>query len=205
MNQYCETFKVVDKNFFENLPEHLKTVWDDALKSDNVVIGRECDFISPELYQRFVEGMTCGQKDPWGIPNVCFSIAEPDDERWSKWKQQRMERGFDDTELWNLDVTMARFILPRLKVYKESTFTVPGTIIYEVGGEGAMMNNDPELNDKAEKKWMEILDDIIWSLENYEKEPEYNDDTWLDEYKKWDEKVHKGLELLGKYFSCIND
>ena len=31
-----------------------------------------------------------------------------------KYKIQRKERGFDSTELWNLDTTLLRFLLPRL-------------------------------------------------------------------------------------------
>ena len=57
-----------------------------------------------------------------GIPNVCFSLADEiteNDELKEKYKQQRIERGFDDSELWNLDYTIASFVLPRLKRLKE--------------------------------------------------------------------------------------
>lgn len=43
------------------------------------------------------------------------------DERQAKWATQRVERGFDDAELWNLDITFAKFVLPRLKAYKVAT------------------------------------------------------------------------------------
>lgn len=42
----------------------------------------------------------------------------PDDERQILWAWQREFRGFDDTELWNLDNTITRFILPRLKAFR---------------------------------------------------------------------------------------
>jgi len=32
---------------------------------------------------------------------------------------QRLTRGWDDSETWSLDVTIAEFILPRLKRYKQ--------------------------------------------------------------------------------------
>lgn len=54
-----------------------------------------------------------------GIPNVCFSLTEKDDKREKEFSEQRMERGFDDSETWALDYTIARFILPRLKRYDE--------------------------------------------------------------------------------------
>jgi hypothetical protein len=52
-----------------------------------------------------------------------FSIAEevyPDEpEKLEKYKKQRDERGFDDTETWHLDKTLALFLIPRLKRFIE--------------------------------------------------------------------------------------
>ena len=59
------------------------------------------------------------QKDPYGIKNVCFSRIEQDDKRWDVYKKQRCERGFDNSELWSLDTTIAQFVLPRLKKFRE--------------------------------------------------------------------------------------
>ena len=42
-----------------------------------------------------------------------------------KYKRQRKERGFDSTELWNLDTTLLRFLLPRLKAFEEETIGTP--------------------------------------------------------------------------------
>lgn len=50
-----------------------------------------------------------------GVPNVCFSLTDKDDEREKLFSEQRMEMGFDDSELWSLDLSIARFIIPRLK------------------------------------------------------------------------------------------
>lgn len=36
-----------------------------------------------------------------------------------KWQLERNVRGFDTTELWNLDATIAEFVLPRLIAFKE--------------------------------------------------------------------------------------
>ena len=44
--------------------------------------------------------------------------TEPDP-REPEWKRQREERGFDDRELWSLDVTLAKFLVPRLKAFRE--------------------------------------------------------------------------------------
>jgi hypothetical protein len=53
------------------------------------------------------------------IPNVCFSLSSKDDPREEKFRIQRMERGFDDTETWSLRDTIGNFIIPRLKRYGE--------------------------------------------------------------------------------------
>jgi hypothetical protein len=53
------------------------------------------------------------------IPNVCFSLTEKYDERQGKFRKKRLERGFDDSETWSLDYTVASFIIPRLERYQE--------------------------------------------------------------------------------------
>lgn len=54
-----------------------------------------------------------------GIPNICFSLTNIEDGREKEYKKQRIKRGFDDSELWSLDCTIADFILPRLKEFKK--------------------------------------------------------------------------------------
>lgn len=60
-------------------------------------------------------------KDPkkLGIPNICFSLTKDDDQREENFKQQRLERGFDDSETWSLCDTIANFTIPRLEAYLE--------------------------------------------------------------------------------------
>ena len=69
--------------------------------------------------------------DPRGIKNVNFSLGKETDEREPEWKAQRLTRGFDDTEMWSLDCTIAEFIAPRLKVFLEKAKQIgdhPGNI-----------------------------------------------------------------------------
>lgn len=56
-------------------------------------------------------------KDPkhLGIPNINFSLTKKKDEREKKFLKQRLERGFDDSETWSLDCTIASFLIPRLE------------------------------------------------------------------------------------------
>ena len=55
-----------------------------------------------------------------GVPNICFSLTDKDDKREKKFRKQRIERGFDNSETWSLRDTIANFIIPRLEVYEES-------------------------------------------------------------------------------------
>lgn len=55
------------------------------------------------------------------IPNLCFSLTSEEDDREMQFAEQRMERGFDDSETWSLYTTIAKFIIPRLKRYIELT------------------------------------------------------------------------------------
>jgi hypothetical protein len=56
--------------------------------------------------------------DPKNYYGLVLNLPE-DDKRLETFREQRAERGFDDTETWSLDVTIARFIAPRLDRYLE--------------------------------------------------------------------------------------
>lgn len=53
------------------------------------------------------------------IPNICFSLADPNDTREPELARQRITRGFDDSETWGLSDTIANFIIPRLERFIE--------------------------------------------------------------------------------------
>lgn len=71
--------------------------------------------------------------------------ADPSDYRF---KEQRKLRGFDDSELWDLYRTIAKFVLPRLKRFIECTGAYPSQ----------------EYNSLDEYK--KDLNEIVWYLEN---------------------------------------
>ena len=91
--------------------------------------------------------------------------------------KQREERGWDDTELWNLDHTIARFVYPRLKRFIElEPKSYPTDFTYE--------------------EWIETLKKMLYSFECI-----VNDSINREEYNK----VQEGFELFGKYFQTIWD
>lgn len=117
--------------------------------------------------------------DPRGIKNVNFTLGDENDEREPKWKAQRLTRGFDDTEMWSLDCTIAKFIAPRLKVFKEQAEQIedhPGQITFQ--------------------EWKGILEQMIEGFEIYP-----NHFHWTEEESdaNW-RKVDKALSLFHKWF-----
>lgn len=117
--------------------------------------------------------------DPRGIKNVNFSIGDETDEREPKWKEQRLTRGFDDTEMWSLDCTIAEFIAPRLKVYKEHAELIedhPMSITFQ--------------------EWKCILEQMIEGFELY---PNHFNWTAEESDANW-KKVDKALSLFHTWF-----
>lgn len=118
------------------------------------------------------------KKDPkyLGIPNIQFSLTDKTDEREEKFSQQRIERGFDDSETWSLDCTITKFILPRLKRFREITHSFPAEF------------------EKAED-WYMILDDMIVAFQTM-------NDTFTPDNEQ-DKIIKKGLKLFRKHYHSL--
>jgi len=63
-----------------------------------------------------------------GIPNVCFSLINKNDERAKAYSKQRITRGFDDSETWSLRDTIADFIFAKIKKVSEDYLRLPQPI-----------------------------------------------------------------------------
>lgn len=113
------------------------------------------------------------------VPNVNFS-SEYDEENESKYKEQRLERGFDDSETWNLDYTISCFILPRLKQFKVLNNTHPAMITLE--------------------EWNEILDKMIFALQY---RIEIDDIDVSTDSPRMEEQHNEGLQLFAKWFDYL--
>jgi hypothetical protein len=82
-------------------------------------------------------------------------------------------------DLWNLDITLAKLILPRLIAFKK-----------EVGG------NPTEL---TMKEWKEIIDEMIYAMEIVA-DCKYFDCDVGEEFQLQRDRIQRGLNLFGKYF-----
>ena len=89
------------------------------------------------------------------------------------------EQQFSDKELWNLDKTLAEYIYPRLKRFKEIVPGRPGCF-------------------ETQEKWLNTLEQMIVAFELLSRE-----DYVL--FLKEDERkaVDKGLNKFYKYYNCL--
>ena len=102
-----------------------------------------------------------------------FINSLENDDRAKKYLKQYKKRGFDDSETWALYFGIAKYILPRLKRFREIPLGYPMGL--------------------SEMEWDEILADMITAFEiivedDFEKEVEN------------EPKVKKGLDLFAKWF-----
>jgi hypothetical protein len=119
---------------------------------------------------------------PEAINNICFSVAdeiyEKDLVKKEQYRQQRFEHGFDDTETWHMDRTMALFIIPRLKRFLEVNNGIP--------------------NDETEESYDEKIRFIISAFENYYVSDKYFNSVDIEERKKLTDDVRQAVEYLSK-------
>lgn len=76
-----------------------------------------------------------------------IDFLEIDDKRIPRYQQQIEERGWDDTQLWQLDKTIIRFALPRIKRLKEIQHGFPGNL--------------------TENEWDDTIDAMVAEMELY--------------------------------------
>lgn len=172
--------------------------------------------------------------DPINIPNCNGSCIEPFDnyywgtkdkacqiEKLSKYKKQRIERGFDDTELWNLDCAIAKYVLPRLIEFKKVTNGYPqdfesfeewidaiDKMIYSFDHIINREKYDEELEKELGIDWVGYFDEKKLPDGNYEliHGENYNEElmnTYHKIKKEEDIRIQGGLDLFGKYFQNL--
>ncbi len=94
--------------------------------------------------------------------------------RARKWSNKHFQAKYkvDIEETYNLDISIVRFCLPRLKLFKATTMSRP--------------------YDATEEEWDTILQEIIDGLEMYE--------NISFPTKEEQAKIDRGLDLLRKWF-----
>ena len=104
-----------------------------------------------------------------------------------KYVKQYKQRGFDDSEIWNLDMSLSLFLLPRLKRLREVIQGYPPIC-------------------KSFEEWISILDEIIWMFATYSSDTYQNYEPKNKQYfEEVNQRIEKASELLGKYWTYFWD
>ena len=116
------------------------------------------------------------------------------------------EKEDTEKELWNLDVTLTEFILPRLKAFKEM----------DRKGYPIIEGIDPQDEKKTRIIWEGILDDMIKGFEAHlrlVKNSPYNEGDEIDYVSEKEEQkekenqatIDKGFKLFARYYMSLWD
>ena len=124
------------------------------------------------------------------------------------WTPTEEEGKIDDRELWNLDITLTEFILPRLKAFKEM----------DRKGYPVLDGIDPQNEKKTIETWEGILDDMIKGFEAHLRsvkgfpydEGEEPDVDYVSEKEEQKEEQHRivierGFELFSRHYMSLWD
>lgn len=137
------------------------------------------------------------------VKDICQNILKDcrlnqSDERYGNSLDFFMENGFFSEECWNLDITLAALILPRLIRFKDSAPCYPASLVKE-DDEGHIIE-EVEPN----QLWHEILDKMVyafWIIVN-----ERGDYPIRLNKKEREELVaakKEGLKLFAEYFESL--
>lgn len=94
-----------------------------------------------------------------------------------KWFWQRRTWGFDERELWSLDLTIANFILPRLIKFREYNSCHPGTL--------------------TTKQWNQKLDDMIFTFKKVSSQ--FESDMDEEDCKR----ANRGMIAFKNWFNAL--
>lgn len=112
------------------------------------------------------------------LARLFYKIKYATAERQRRHLWQRITRGWPDSDLWSLDHSLAKIILPRLKRFKDCR-----------GGHPHGM---------TDQEWDDIIGEMVFGIEWYA-----SGDCWNSEDRQKAERAHKGLELFGKYYGHL--
>lgn len=118
-------------------------------------------------------------------------------------KQVKRKIRIDNYDIWNMGDTLSYIIHPMLLQLKRSQHGAPFTDDSDVP-EGLNLRSSEappvkewEADENIFKRWEWILDEMIWTFEQFTKEDDPND--------KDQERIKNGLRLFGKYYQGLWD
>jgi predicted kinase len=114
-----------------------------------------------------------------------------------------ISNSFSRKEIRNLSWSIAEFIYPRLKAFKEEICGYPSHLDYKNGKLRHSRRHGPLANRATPKLWEEIIDKMILAFELWLSCDDWKDEVNSKEYnKKW-AKIDEGFGLFRKYFNGL--
>lgn len=172
------------------------------------------------FYKKVKNVKEVNKDDVSNVPNCYFGhvykTPKYSNEYLEKYKKQRLTRGFDDTELFNLDFTFSSYMIPRLKEFSKQTNCYPSDF-----------NSINEWKDCISKmiEYFEFVidttkyeEELIVELFGEKYSIEYSDTNWFYNFRNvevsdreyWEKKrdelykeKQKGMEYFCKYFTDL--
>ena len=120
-----------------------------------------------------------------------------EDEEYSSSLNFYGTNGFYYEECWNLDVTIAALILPRLIHYRDSCVSTP-TMFIQYDEEYHVINGE-----EAHIKWIEVLNKMIEAF--YLVVADTTLGCTMEELKSISNRINEGLNLFAKYYLSLWD
>jgi hypothetical protein len=103
---------------------------------------------------------------------------------------QRIARGWDDSETWSMDSSLAKIILPQLHLFKGYQY------LQEMQGFYPNLPENMSIND-----WNKIIDQMIWSFQWFSNGKQYTYDYVTEANDA--NKAYDGVELFAKYYKYL--
>lgn len=122
---------------------------------------------------------------------------------------QRRARGYADPDLWSLDTTIAKFIYPRVKAFRDryarsTHYEVPKILTEEdIEFLPRDANGNCTLQTYSFKEWLSILDKIVFAFERITKKYDYQDP--LNGTEEEQQAIEEGLQLFVKHLHQLWD
>ena len=120
----------------------------------------------------------------------------PNIEEMNNSKNFYKENGFHYEDIWNLDRTIIKFILPRLAYFRDNHDGIPNDIFIEMEVDTDKTISD-ECQNKADKLWIDKINKILNGFEIYLTR------YWYDRTEEDKKYIEDAWELFRKYFGSF--
>lgn len=108
----------------------------------------------------------------------------------------RVKYGFNPNETWNLDYTLAEYLVPRLMYLKKSKQGIPYNVTYDIEKKFKKIKDKDKLFQLAEAEWNDRLDAMIAAFNIIKNN---GSDLTSDDQ----DAINKGLDLFRKHFQDL--